>query len=148
MRCVPIALIVLSLSVLPAGAAAMFVAVDRLEVRSSTGFFSQNVGELELGDEVTLVRESGRWSEVRMGSLAGWVPAASLSPRRVARAGTAVTPGEVALAGKGFGREVESEYGIAGDLDFSLVDAMEAPRIPWPVLLRFILDGRLSAGGQ
>ncbi|MCL2193193.1 MAG: SH3 domain-containing protein [Treponema sp.] len=123
----------------------MFVAVETTELRSSTGFFAQDVGTLSLGDEVMVIRDSGRWSEVRAGSLVGWVASASLSPRRTVRAGSAVTPGEVALAGKGFGREIESEYRLTGP-DFSLVDEMEALVIPMSELRQFIIEGRLAGG--
>ncbi|MCL2191646.1 MAG: SH3 domain-containing protein [Treponema sp.] len=125
----------------------MFVAVETAEVRSSTGFFAQDLGTLSHGDEVSVVRDSGRWSEIRTGNLAGWVASASLSPRRTVRAGSPVTPGEVALAGKGFGREMEIEYRMTG-LDFSLVDEMESLIIPMMELRRFIIDGRLAGGEQ
>ena len=120
-----------------------FVAVESAEVKSSAGFFARDVGRLSLGDEVTVLRDSGRWSEVRAGNLTGWVVSAGLSPRRPVRAAAAVTPGEVALAGKGFGLEVEREYRLAGGPDFSPVDEMEALVIPREELRRFIEEGRL-----
>jgi len=151
MRRVLVFLAVLFFSLSPAFSQARgtrFVAVESADVRASAGFFARNVGALSLGDEVTVLRDSGRWSEVRAGGLSGWVVSASLSPRRILRAGAAVTPGEVALAGKGFGREVENEYRRAGGPDFSLVDEMEAMAIPMDELRRFIIEGRLSEGGQ
>ncbi|MCL2600124.1 MAG: SH3 domain-containing protein [Treponema sp.] len=125
-----------------------FVAVEVAEVRSSSGFFAQDVGTLRLGDEVTLIRDSGRWSEIRAGSITGWVTAASLSPRPTVRAAAPVTPGEVALAGKGFGREMEIEYRRTGDLDYSPVDQMETMSVPAADLRRFIIEGRLSGVEQ
>ena len=122
-----------------------FVAVERLEVKSSSGVFSQDLGSLKLGDEVALVRDAGRWSEVRTAGLSGWVLSASLSPRPTLRAASAVTPGEVALAGKGFSREVEVQYRASG-LDFAQVDRMEALSIPRTELERFVVDGQLSRG--
>jgi len=124
-----------------------FVAVETAEVKSSSGFFARTVGTLSLGDEVAAVRESGRWTEVRAGNLTGWVVSASLSPRRTVRATSTVTPGEVALAGKGFGREVEIEYRRTGP-DYSPVDHMEALVIPMEELRRFIIEGHLSGAEQ
>ncbi|MCL2191479.1 MAG: SH3 domain-containing protein [Treponema sp.] len=138
---------VLLFSLSPAFSLTMFVAVEAAEVRSSAGFFARDVGTLPHGAEVTVVRDSGRWSEIRAGNLAGWVVSASLSPRRTARPGSAVTPGEVALAGKGFGREVEIEYRRGGP-DFSPVDEMESLVIPMAELRRFIIEGRLAGGEQ
>jgi len=130
------------------GRAARFVAVESAPVRSSTGFFAQTVGAFALGDEVALVRESGRWSEVSAGGLTGWVASASLSPRPVLRAGSSVTPGEVALAGKGFGREVEGAYRAGTGLEYSYVDAMESVAISAEELWQFVVEGRLSRGEQ
>ena len=121
-----------------------FVAVEAAEVMSSTNFFASNLGALPLGEEVTVIRDSGRWTEIRAGNLAGWVLSASLSPRRTVRAAATVTPDEVALAGKGFGMEVESQYRQAGGPDYSLVDMVEAIAIPMDELRRFILEGRLA----
>jgi hypothetical protein len=120
-----------------------FVAVEVAEVKSSSGFFAQNVGTLQLGDEVAVLRDSGRWSEVRSGSVAGWVVSASLSPRRVLRSSSSVNPGEVALAGKGFTQELENENRSDG-LSYSRVDQMESLVIPREELRGFIVDGRLS----
>jgi len=120
-----------------------FVAVENANVKSSTSFFARDLGTLPLGQEVTALRDSGRWTEVRAGNLTGWVVSASLSPRRTVRAASPVTPGEVALAGKGFGREVENQYRLTGP-DYSLVDAMETVVIPMAELRRFIIEGRLA----
>ena len=136
----------LALSAFPAfsqGATTRFVAVENAEVMSSTNFFARNLGALPLGEEVAVLRDSGRWTEVRAGNLTGWVVSASLSPRRTVRAVADVTPGEVALAGKGFGREVESQYRREGGPDYSLVDAMEAQAVSMEELRRFIIEGRL-----
>jgi len=121
-----------------------FVAVETVEVQSSTNFFARNLGALPLGEEVTVIRDSGRWTEINAGNLTGWVVSASLSPRRTVRASATVTPGEVALAGKGFGREVESQYRQEGGPDYSLVDAMEATIVSMEELRRFIVEGRLA----
>ena len=123
----------------------MFVAVNSAELKASTGFFANTVGTLPLGSTVTVVRESGKWTEIRAGSLSGWVASASLTPRRVTGQGHSATVGEIALAGKGFSIETEVEYRGNG-LDFSEVDSMESLNISKEELLRFITDGRLSRG--
>ena len=122
-----------------------FVAAENLAVRSSTGFFSRNLGTLRFGDSVTPVRESGRWTEIDAATVSGWVLSANLSPRRVLTPGSPVTPAEVALAGKGFGAEIETEYRREGP-DFSLVDKMEKISVSLEQLQQFIIDGRLAEG--
>jgi hypothetical protein len=145
-----LAFLVLILAVgLQAFSQTRFVAVESLEVRSGTGFFASQIGTLSLGDEVTLIRESGRFSEVRFRLVSGWVASQALSPRRIAQATATHAPGEIALAGKGFGRSVEDEYRVGSgqaDIDFSSVDQMESFVTNLQELQRFILDGRLLGG--
>jgi len=122
-----------------------FVAVKSATVKDSPGFFSRELGNLPLGNEVTLISESGKWSRIRSGSLTGWVTSASLSARRIVASGTNSTATEIALAGKGFSPETEMEYRQNG-LDYSMVDFMEQITVPKDELLGFINDGRLSRG--
>ena len=123
-----------------------YVAVKSTPLKSSTGFFGQELRTLTQGEEVTLLRDDGKWAEVRTGNQTGWVASTSLSSRRVVASGAAVTASEVALAGKGFSQEIEIEYRRSG-LDFSVVDAMERLFVPGNELLIFVNEGRL-AGGQ
>ncbi|MDR3019988.1 MAG: SH3 domain-containing protein [Treponema sp.] len=123
-----------------------FVAVQSAALKSSTGFFASNVATLSLGDTVTLIQESGKWSQVRAGNHTGWIASSSLSARRVIASGNVgVSASEVALAGKGFSPETEMEYKKNG-LDFTLVDTMERITVPSNELLRFITDGQLQRG--
>ena len=124
---------------------ARYVAVKTTPLKSSTGFFGKELKTLSLGDEVTLIRDSGKWSEVRSGSQSGWVASNTLSSRRVAASGASITANEVALAGKGFSQELETEYRKNG-LDFSVVDSMERMLVPGDDLLNFINEGRLARG--
>jgi SH3-like domain-containing protein len=122
-----------------------YVAVQSTVMKDSTGFFARELGRLSLGTELTLIRENGKWSEVRAGNLSGWVASSSLSARRVIVSGTTPSAGEITLAGKGFSPDVEIEYRRNG-LDYSTVDAMEQMVIPVDDLLRFVTEGRLSRG--
>ena len=123
-----------------------YVAVQSAELKSSTGFFSSDVGKLSLGDAVTLVRDDGRWSQVRAGNLTGYIQSSSLSTRRVLASNTSSSgASEVALAGKGFSPATELEYKKEG-MDFTMVDTMERITVPREDLQRFITDGRLSSG--
>jgi hypothetical protein len=124
----------------------MYVAVKNAVLKSSTGFFAKTVKILSLGDAVTVIRNTGKWMEVRSGaSSTGWAASASLSAKRVTGSGYSAEVREIALAGKGFSAEVEMEYRKNG-LDYSAVDSMENLTIPGGELLKFINDGRLSKG--
>ena len=128
-----------------AGRNTRYVAVQTTPVKDATGFFAKELGNLALGAEVTVIREDGKWSEVRAGNLSGWVSSASLSARRVLASNTTVTASEVALAGKGFSPDMEIEYRKNG-LDYSMVDSMEKIVVPADDLLKFINEGRLARG--
>ena len=122
-----------------------YVAVKATPLKSSTGFFGQELKNLSQGEEVMLIRDDGKWAEIQAGNQKGWVSSTSLSSRRVVASGAAVTASEVALAGKGFSEETEIEYRKSG-LDFSAVDSMERINVSGTDLLGFINEGRLAKG--
>ncbi|GHV96270.1 hypothetical protein AGMMS50293_25900 [Spirochaetia bacterium] len=123
----------------------MYVAVKSAALKSSAGFFANTLQSLALGDTVSVLRHSGKWLEVRAGSVSGWMAATSLSSKRVTGSGYSVSAGEMALAGKGFTPEIEIEYKKSG-LDYSGVDVMERLSIPANELLQFINEGSLTKG--
>jgi hypothetical protein len=54
----------------------------------------------------------------------------------------------MALAGKGFGRDVEAQFRAAhAGLDFSWVDRMEKAQVPRPEIVRFVQAGGLAQPG-
>ena len=124
-----------------------YISVLKAPVKESTGFFARELGTLSLGNEVTLISERGKWSQIRSGDLTGWVTTISLSARRIAASGTNATATEISLAGKGFSTETEMEYRKTG-LDYSMVDFMETISIPREELLGFITEGTLARGEQ
>jgi hypothetical protein len=129
-----------------AGGIRLYVAVHKAAIKESASFFAKDLGSLSLGDAVTLVREGGKWSQVRSGAITGWVLASSLSVRKIVSSGSNAMAMEVSLAGKGFSSELEMEY-REGGLDYSIVDMMENTLIGAEELFEFISEGHL-AGGQ
>jgi len=126
----------------------MYVAVKTVTLKSGTGFFATNRGDLNYGDRVTVVQVNGRFVEVRnAANVTGWTPTANLSARQVV-AGTSstATAREVALAGKGFNQEVETSYRAQGNLNYADVDRVEAITVRENDLRRFLEEGRLSMG--
>jgi len=126
-----------------------YVAVQTAALKSSTGFFAGTIGKLSLGDEVTVIRQSGKWTQVSSensaGNLSGWVASSSLSVRPIISSGRGVAASEVALAGKGFSKDMETEYRKDG-LNYSMVDFMEQLTITQNELESFITEGRLARG--
>ena len=128
------------------GANKRYVAVKTTVLKSSTGFFADNLKNLFQGDELILIRENGKWAEVRSGNQTGWAAVSSLSVRRVMVSGSSATATEVAMAGKGFTAETEIEYRKEGNLNYDVVNFMEDINIPPEELLGFVNDGRLKRG--
>ena len=129
-----------------AGRNARFVAVQSTNLKASAGVFANNLAVVTLGETVTLISDNGRWSQVQYGNLTGWIQSNELTSRRITSSGSVgLSATEVALAGKGFTPEQETEY-KRGGLDFSMVDFMERITIPSEDLLRFINEGRLNRG--
>ncbi|MCL2602348.1 MAG: SH3 domain-containing protein [Treponema sp.] len=126
----------------------LYVAVETVTVRSSTGFFSSALGTFRLGEAVTVQQNQGRWLSVRgAGGLQGWAPADAFSARpRAGQAGANVTTAEFALAGKGFSSNLEEMLLSSGPLDFAAVDAMERRAVHLEELRSFLREGRLAEG--
>jgi hypothetical protein len=55
---------------------------------------------------------------------------------------------ELALAGKGFNKQVEEQYKKETRLDYSQVDKMEKIVVPQQYVQEFIQVGRLAKGGE
>jgi len=120
-------------------------------LKSSTWFFASNKGNLNMGDQVSVLRISGSWAEVKSSanaSMNGWIAMSNLSARRVVASGAAVTASEVSLAGKGFSQEVEDSYKTSGNFNFADVDKTEANTVSQDALYLFVVDGRLITGEQ
>jgi hypothetical protein len=122
-----------------------YVAVQTTPLKNSTWFFAKDLANLTLGTELTLIRENGKWSEVRVGNLTGWVASSSLTSKKVIASTANISASEVALAGKGFSPDIEAEYKKSG-LDYSMVDVMEQITVPINDLSEFIAEGRLVGG--
>jgi len=121
------------------------VVVHKAPLKETASFFANDLGSLSLGDTVTLVRERGKWTQIRAGAITGWVLSSSLSARRIVSSGVNAMATEVSLAGKGFSSELEMEYRESG-LDYSIVDMMESTLIGAEELLEFISEGHLARG--
>lgn len=128
-----------------AGRNVRYVAVQTTPLKDSTGFFAKDLVNLSLGTEVTVSHDDGKWTQVRVEGLSGWVMSSSLSARRVVAQNANVSASEVALAGKGFSQDMEIEYRKNG-LDYSSVDFMEESIVTTNELLQFITEGHLSKG--
>jgi uncharacterized protein YgiM (DUF1202 family) len=128
----------------------LYVNVSSAKLKSSTGFFASTAGTVKYGDDVRVLAINGKWTQVRTSTnITGWIAGASLTAKRIAAQSNAANASarEIALAGKGFSPEVESEYKKRGEeVNYAAIDAMEKGDIPEKDLLAFIEEGRLAKG--
>jgi hypothetical protein len=129
----------------------MYVCVKSVELKASAGFFAESRGALVYGDQVTVLRENGKWAEVRAvktSNLSGWVSLGALTAKRIiaSSGGTSASASELALAGKGFSEAVENAYKNEFPVSYADIDAMETQNIPGSELLAFLREGHLNLG--
>jgi uncharacterized protein YgiM (DUF1202 family) len=140
----------------PASADTLSVQVRQVALRKAPTFLSPVLETLPYGAQVEEREDKGQWVRVQGESgKTGWVHASAVTDKKVelqagaADVSTAAAPKEVALAGKGFNREVESAYRAKhGKAAFAAVDAMEARKVAGSEVAQFLKEGDLSIPGD
>ena len=137
------------------GADLMSVQVKKGAVRAQPSFLGEKIAEVAYGDQVAVLVRENDWARVQLPAGAqGWMHASALTTERLAlRAGDrnvsqSATSDELALAGKGFNRQVEGEYRARHPrMNFAWVDRMETYVVSEEEIRRFIQEGRLNVQG-
>ena len=129
----------------------MSVQVRDGQLRNRASFLGAVTGAVAYGDRVTVNQSQAGWCEVATAAgKTGWIHESALTPKRVvlssgttdARAGASGE--EVALAGKGFSKEVEAEYKKQNqNIDYTWVDWMGKQTVPDAQLVQFLKQGDL-----
>lgn len=132
---------------------AMSVQVREAPVRAAPTFLGKVVTDLPYGTRVEVVQTQRDWVEINLpnGTGTGWMHSSELTEQQLAlKAGSNVTQSasgsEVALAGKGFNKQVEQQYESEKHLDYTWVDKMEKISYPPERLVQFLDAGDLHAG--
>ena len=146
-----IVLLAATVGVLIAGADSMSVMVRETQARATPSYLGAVLAVLAYGDRVDILEEQRDWLKVALpGGKQGWVHRSALTEKRVVlkagsgRAEQTASGSEVALAGKGFNKEVEAEYRAEHDLDYTWVDRMEGFRVSMKEVMSFIEEGELT----
>ncbi len=130
----------------------MSVQVRDGQLRNRASFLGTVTGKVAYGDRVTVNQSQAGWCEVATASgLTGWIHESALTPKRVelsagtSDAKTGASGSEVALAGKGFSKEVEAAYKKENqNIDYTWVDWMGQQKIPTEQLVQFLKQGDLA----
>ena len=158
----PVFLLVLLLASTAGGDAMkmMSVQVKQGEVRATPYFLGKIVATLSYGDRVEVLGSKERWFRVspQGKGVTGWMHASALSEKRIVlKAGgrdaqVGASSGELALAGKGFNADVETEFKSRNrNIDFSWIDRMQAMKVEPERIAAFLQEGGLvpaQGGGK
>ncbi|RKX72926.1 MAG: SH3 domain-containing protein [Spirochaetes bacterium] len=132
----------------------MSVTVQETQVRERPSFLGKILAVLKYGDRLPVTAEQNEWARVLLpDGNEGWVHLSALTKKRIvlkageAEVSEAATSEEVALAGKGFNKEVENEYKKKHNLDYTWVDRMEEIEFPPDRLISFLKEGEVPVEG-
>lgn len=130
----------------------MSVQVRQGAVRERPSFLARIVTELPYGTRVEVTGTRGVWFSVEISSgRSGWMHKSALTRKRVvmrasgADVDVSASRDELALAGKGFNKEVEAEFKERNrNLDFTWIDRMEKINVTPAEISRFVEEGELK----
>jgi hypothetical protein len=135
----------------------MSVQVKEGQLRSTPSFLGPIVGPVAYGERVEALQQQGEWVNVKsQKNQAGWIHQSALTKKQVMLGAGAQgvssgnTSQEIALAGKGFNADVESQYRKTHkNADFTWVDRMESMRVAQNEMVTFLKNGAVkpSEGG-
>ncbi|MCJ7612455.1 MAG: SH3 domain-containing protein [Candidatus Aminicenantes bacterium] len=132
------------------------VKVRTTSLRSSPKFYASTVTGIKAGDRLEQVAIQDDWIQVKTASGAtGWIHKSALEPKQFnllasnKNLKTQATADEVALASKGFNKQVEDSYRAKNkNISFVWVDKMLLIKIPLNQEINFLKDGRLADFGS
>lgn len=136
-----------------ATAEVMQIQVKEGVVRSSPSFLGEVTGKLPYGTSVQTIGDQTGWVQVVCSSASGWMHSSALTSKTIifesggADISSKASSDEIALAGKGFNKQVENEYRSRNaNADYSAVDRMEAYEVQPSQVVVFIEQGKLAQG--
>ncbi len=128
---------------------AMYVKVSDLSVKDKPSVKAKTVLTVNYGNVVSVVMEKKGWVQIKVDDkVAGWVPASSLSERKVAASKVSVTAKELALAGRGANSGFEKVFKETVGENFEKVDLIESFGVSQEKVLLFIEEGQLNGGEE
>ena len=129
----------------------VYVAIKTGNLKASADVFAKNTASVKYGDTFKVIQEKDKWVEVQgvsNPSLNGWITAANVTTKKIVVSGasTSASADELALAGKGFSREVEGSYKKSGSVNYDDVDFMETLNVSDQEVYDFLVEGHLKKG--
>jgi uncharacterized protein YgiM (DUF1202 family) len=154
-RPVVIAGAILAIVIILVAAETVVVKVQTTSLRKEPKFYSAPVASLKAGDSLTKLAEQNGWVQAKTSSgVVGWVHSSAVESKKfnLASVGgtrkTQASASEVALAGKGFNKQVEDSYKAKHtNANFAAVDRMLMLTVSPAEVEAFIKKGKLAGAG-
>jgi uncharacterized protein YraI len=134
------------------GAETFIVKVRTTSMRSGPKFFASTMLALKAGDGLLLVKRDGDWLQVKTsGGAVGWIHQSAVEPKKFdilawgKTTKSQATASEVAMAAKGFNKQVEDSYKSKNkDISFVWVDKMGQMTVSRAQMEAFLKAGKLG----
>lgn len=133
----------------------MSIQIKKGSLRTAPSFLGKVMANVSYGDRVSVMQVKRDWSKVSpiKNDKAGWIHKSALSKKKIvlkadAKQNVGASSGELALAGKGFNSEVESEFKAKNkDIDFTWIDKMEKFKVSHAQMQAFLSTGSVTSKG-
>lgn len=151
-------LLILSLLIIFIGlllAETLIVKVQSTNLRKNPKFYAPVIQALAAGERVEKIGSQDGWFQVKTsGGVTGWLHSSAVEVQKFSLLAldksmkTQASASEVALAGKGFNKQVEESYRAKhAELNFAWVDRMLQIKIPIAQVEEFMKRGKLGEFG-
>jgi len=131
------------------------VKIQTTYLKKEPKFYSQTVASLNAGSSLEKLSSQDGWFKVRTAAgVVGWIHSSAVETKKFNLLAmdksmkTQASAGEVALAAKGFNKQVEDSYKAKhGEANFTAVDRMLQLKITPSVVEAFLRKGKLGEFG-
>jgi len=133
----------------------LIVKVQSTNLRREPKFYAPTIAVLKAGTVLEQIGSQEGWMKVRTAAgTEGWIHGSAVDVKKFRLSALGKTPqaqasaNEVALAGKGFNKQVEQQYRAThADVSFAWVDAMLKLKVSSEELRKFMMQGKLGEYG-
>ena len=133
----------------------LLIKVQTTSLRREPKFYAASLAVLRQGETLEKISAAGGWIQAKNAAgLTGWVHESAVETRKFKLAAmdkglkTQATAGEVALAGKGFNKQVEDSYKARNaGADYAAVELMLKIAVSPDAVLAFLKKGGLDIDG-
>lgn len=130
----------------------LIVRIKSTFVRKEPKFYADSLAQLKAGDSVETISVQNGWMKIRTADgVIGWIHSGAVEEKKFRLSAldkslkTQASASEVALAGKGFNKNIEENYRKKNPaISFAYVDKMLEIKIPPRTIEEFLRAGRLG----